>query len=215
MAFVTRPPLYGLDLVTSTTGGAPDPLAPQPGSIDPADDRILAAGLSLDGCERRFDGDERTLLAELDEFLTELPPGVLVSWYGSLVDLPVLAARAEALGVAVGLRLRPDRRDDRTAPAAGVGGTWCGAWHQHRHLDLARVYVDGGSRPRRRRARVPEGLIPPSDELTGHDPRHDAHLTRSLAERRWSRARRLVDRMPPAPGAGPRLARAPVSVRSA
>lgn len=215
---MTRPPLYGLDLVTSTVGDSPTPIASPPlAPFDPATDRIVAAGLSLDGCERHFDGDEATVLAALDELLTELPPGVLVTWFGAIVDLPVVAARSDALALGLGLRLRPDPRDTRTSPVAGVEGAWCGAWHQHRHLDLARVYAagGGGSRSRLRRGRVPEDLIPPADELTGHDPRHDAHLTRCLAERRWSRARRLVDRMPPAPGAGPRLPKAPVTTRSA
>jgi hypothetical protein len=214
---VTRPPLYGLDLVTDTVADAPTPnLSPAFTPIDPATDRILAVGLSLEGCEFHFDGDEVSLLREVDEFLTELPPGVLVTWYGAVVDLPVLVARAERLGLALGLRLRRDRRDERTSPVTGAEGAWCGVWHQHRHLDLARVYTPGSSRSLRlRRARVLEDLIPPSDELTGHDPRHDAHLTRCLAERRWARARRLVDRMPPAPGAGPRLPQAPVVTRTA
>lgn len=217
---MTRPPLYGIDLVTDTTAGGTSGGPPPPPTSGPrGDERIVAVGLSLDGRDRCFDGDEADLLAELDEFLGELPPGVLVTWHGANVDLPVLAARSASLGVAMGLRVRRDVRpvEPATDPAGSAGEAWCGAWHQHRHLDLARVYCEPPPRGRWpwRSPAVPEDLMPPSDERTGHDPRHDAHLARCLAERRWARARRLVDRMPPAPGAGPRLPHAPAAIRSA
>ena len=211
---MTRPPLYGLDLLTEAPGFVRDvPGAGAGPGPDAEGATIVAVGLSLDGCERRFVGDETALLFDLDDFLAELPPGVLTTWHGSITDLPVLAARAVALHVPLGLRLRPDARvglvpDGTAGPAAPM---WCGAWYDHRHLDLARVYSAPAARGFwSRRAGVPEDLIPPSDERTGHDPRHDAHLTRCLAERRWDRARRLVDRMPPVPGAAPRLGSSPV-----
>lgn len=189
---MVRPPLYGLDIVTEVT-------APS----EPIGERVVAVGLSMDGCDQLFEGDEPELLADLDEMLVHLPPGVLVSWQGGIVDLPVLGARARAVGLEVGLRLRRDARDRRHSPVAGVGAGYCGAWHRHRHLDLARVYDGGGLRVGRvLRGRNSEDLIPPADERTVHDPRRDAHLARCLAERRWNRARRLVDRMPPTPGSG-------------
>ena len=216
---MTRPPMYGLDLLTEAPGSVEDVrgagAAPSP---DRGEARIVAVGLSLDGCERRFVGDETALLFDLDDLLAELPPGVLTTWQGSVTDLPVLAARAAALQVPLGLRLRPDARvglvpDGMAGPATP---TWCGAWHDHRHLDLARLYSAPAARGfRSRRGGVPEDLIPPSDERTRHDPRHDAHLTRCLAERRWDRARRLVDRMPPVPGTGPRLGSWPVGQATA
>ena len=215
---MTRPPLYGLDLLTAGSASATDPSATASSSSQAADAHIVAVGLSLEGCERRFVGDEARLLLDLDAFLAELPPGVLTTWHGSVTDLPVLAARAAAVGVPTGLRLRPDARVGLVATGSRKPTTpmWCGAWHDHRHLDLARVYAPAASRGFRfRRGGVPEDLIPPSDERTGHDPRHDAHLTRCLAERRWDRARRLVDRMPPVPGAGPRLPGSPASRPSA
>lgn len=181
---MVRAALYGLDVVIEG-------------------ERIASVGFSLDGCDELFDGDEIRLLTELDELLAELPPGVLVTWQGGIVDLPVLAARAAALGVDVGLRVRPDARDRRSSPVGGVTGGCCGAWYRHRHLDLARVYDPARPRVMRvLRGRSTEELIPPVDESTEHDPRRDAHLARCLAERRWGRARRLVDRMPAVPAGG-------------
>jgi hypothetical protein len=190
---VVQPPLYGLDIVTDTARGD-DSASP---TIDPATDRVLAVGLSLGGRDLLFDGDEPALLERLDDLLADLPAGVLVSWQGGLVDLPVLDARAERLQVDIALRIRRDPRDRRPSPLAGIEGAYCGSWHGHRHLDLARVYDPSGPRViRALRGRSDEDLIPPTDELTSHDPRRDAQLARCLAERRWGRARRLVDRMP-------------------
>ena len=196
------PPLYGIDVVLDTArhAGRAGDEAP----IDPSTDRVVSIGISLEGRDLLFDGDEVDVLADVEELLADLDPGVLVSWQGGLVDLPVLAARSRLLDVPTGLRLRRDVRDTRTSPVRGAPGGYCGAWHHHRHLDLARVYDPSG--PRVIRAllnRDSDDLIPPTDELTSHDPRRDAQLARCLAERRWSKARRLVDRMPAPPGAPP------------
>jgi hypothetical protein len=195
---VVRPPLYGLDIVTRGSLGGPRPGGD--GGGDSFTDPVLAAGLSLDGRDLRFEGAEGHLLEDLDEVLADLRPGVLVSWQGGVVDLPVLAARAHHLEVAIGLRLRRDPRDRRRSPLTGATGGYCGSWYRHRHLDLARVYDSGPGLLRLLRPRNDEDLIPPADDRAWHDPCRDAHLARCLAARRWSRARRLVDRMPPPSG---------------
>lgn len=193
---MARPPLYGLDIVTDTPPG-PGRSTP----IDPVEDRVLAVGLSLAGRDLYLDHhDEADLLAGVDDVLADLPPGVLVTWQGGLVDLPVLAARARHLEVEVGLRLRRDARDRRGSPVLGATGGYCGRWHDHRHLDLARVYDAGPRLPLVRRGRSEEDLIPPVAQGAWHDPCPDARLARCLADRRWPRARRFVDRVAPPPG---------------
>lgn len=197
---MVRPPLYGFDIVIDTAR----PAARDQPPIDPSTDRVACVGISLEGRDLLFDGDEADVLSAVDDLLAELEAGVLVSWQGGLVDLPVVAARSRLIDVPTGLRLRRDARDTRRSPVRGAPGGCCGAWHQHRHLDLARVYDPSGPRVMRAlRGRDGDDLIPPTDELANHDPRRDAQLARCLAERRWNRARRLVDRMPVPPGASP------------
>jgi hypothetical protein len=197
---VARPPLYGLDIVIADV--------PADGSV-PADDeapypsrhRVVAAGLSIPGADLRFDhGDEALLLGALDTELASLPAGVLVTWRGGVFELPLLAERADELAVRIGLHLRADvRRRSATEDRPVV----CGRWHEHRHLDLARVYDPAGPALLRLGRRSDEALIPPPSGAVERDPCHDARLARCLAERRWARARRLIDRMAAAPGPVP------------
>lgn len=178
------PAVYGLDLVTDATGP----------SVDPATNRIMAVGLSSARADERFDGDERELLAALDTRLMALPAGVVVTWHGSVLAIPLLAARARVQRIRLGLVLEADRRSAPPSPVLGVETAVRSRWGNHAVLDLQRVYEPEVSRWRlRRRERDPETLIPPADELTPRDPCRDARLVRSLAERRWSRARRYID----------------------
>jgi hypothetical protein len=178
------PAVYGLDLVTDASG----PL------VDPFTNRIVAVGLSSARGDERFDGDERELLAALDTRLMALPAGVVVTWHGSVLAIPLLAARARAQRIHLGLVLEPDRRSAPPSPVRGVETAVRSRWGHHAVLDLQRVYEPEVSRWRlRRRERDPETLIPPTDELTPRDPCRDARLARSLTERRWSQARRHID----------------------
>jgi hypothetical protein len=163
--------------------------------LDPLNSTVIAAGISTIDGDEYYDGDERRILSVLDQRFAVLDPGIISTWNGSILDLPFLRARARFLRLGLGLRIRPDRRRGprpsttrRPQPSVQVGGAKpgtakpvCGAWHRQRHLDLRWVYGEGAS----------------TDELLGPDPRRGAHLARSLAERRWMRARRHLDRIPP------------------
>ncbi|MEM7271887.1 MAG: hypothetical protein AAF547_02300 [Actinomycetota bacterium] len=192
---LVRPPIYGLDIVVDTSALPDEPDADNVYLLDPTASSVVAAGISTIDGDEYYDGDERRILAVLDQRFAVLDPGIITTWNGSLLDLPFLRARARALRLGLGLRLRNDRRrhhrrprDRRPAPSVRVGDQRdrtappvSGAWHRQRHLDLRWVYGDPTA----------------ADELLGMDPRRGAHLARSLAERRWARARRHLDRIPP------------------
>ncbi len=179
----------------------PGRLGPGLRLVDPTHVEILAVGVSTIDGDEYYDGDERRLLRILDQRFAVLPSGVISTWHGSRLDLPFLRARAQVLGIELGLRLATDDRRPTRLGTSRLGpgrrrrhhdveesrldgsAPVCGAWHRQRHLDLCRVYGPHDS-----------GLG--TDELVGLDPRRGAHLARSLAERRWFRARRFVDRVP-------------------
>lgn len=198
---LVRPPIYGLDIVVDAEPQL-DKSIQRDGSddadvyvLDPYRSTVVAAGISTIDGDEYYDGDERRILSVLDQRFAVLDPGIISTWNGSVLDLPFLRARARVLRMGLGLRVRPDRRrgprpasNRRPQPAVRVGSARsgaakpvCGAWHRQRHLDLRWVYGEGAS----------------TDELLGPDPTRGAHLARSLAERRWTRARRHLDRIPP------------------
>lgn len=179
-----QPPIYGIDVITDAVGSC----------IDASRDRILAIGLSVATAAELFDGPEADLLALLNDRLEALPPGVIATYNGSLLDLPLIARRARRRGVSIDLRVRADRRASPDSPLVDLDHAVCGAWGHHQHLDLRRVY-DEGRRPKRGRF-DPEMLMPVADELTDRDPCRDAALARRLSERRWAQAKKFVDRMP-------------------
>jgi DNA polymerase elongation subunit (family B) len=84
----TAHPVYGLDIETDTTADG----------LDPAVAPIIAVAVATSDGDYVIDGDEVALLARLDRLLARLPPGVLVTWYGSGFDLPFIDARAHSLG---------------------------------------------------------------------------------------------------------------------
>ncbi|MDA3039433.1 MAG: hypothetical protein O3C27_07850 [Actinomycetota bacterium] len=188
------PAIYGLDLVTDCAG----PL------VDPVVNRIVAVGLSSSNSDQLFTGDEAQLLDELDERLHALPAGVIVTWQGSVLAIPLIAARAAVHGLDLGLTTEPDKRSAAPSPVLGVAAAVRARWGQHAVLDLQRVYKPGVSRwrGRRNRHRDHEALYPPTDNLIARDPSRDARLARSLAERRWPQARRHID-LVAAPQSGP------------
>lgn len=197
---LVKPPIYGLDIAfESRTIDDRRRNEPVDGVVvlDPADSVIVGAGLSTIDGDEFYEGSERRILSILDQRFAVLDPGIISTWNGSILDLPLVRARATALELGLGLRIRPDRRRNLrlvgrsagpTAPAFQVGRNpnggarpMSGAWHHQRHLDLRWVYDHVAS----------------TDELDSPDPCRGAHLARSLAERRWNRARRHLDRMPP------------------
>lgn len=179
------PAIYGLDLVTDCTG----PL------VDPAVNRIVEVGLSSSNSDQLFAGDEAALLRDLDDRLSALPAGVVVTWQGSVLAIPLIAARAATHGITLGLTIETDKRSASPSPVLGVDATVRARWGQHAVLDLQRVYESGTSRwrGRRNRDRDHEALYPPTDNLIARDPSKDARLARSLAERRWPQAKRHID----------------------
>lgn len=197
-----QPPIYGLDLITDSAG----PL------IDPTTDRVLEIGLSTPAEDELYEGGEPELLELLDRRLRLLDPGVLATWHGSVLAIPMIAQRSARWQVSLGLSIWTDRRSAPPSPIAGVEQASCASWHSHQVLDLRRVYesTEPKRRSRRRGRSVdPEDLIPPADDLAPRDPRKDARLARQLAERRWSQARRFVDG--PAPRDAHSLSSAPSS----
>ncbi len=181
------PLIYGLDLVTDVEGSA----------IDPYHHRIVAIGLSTESGEELYEGDELELLDTVDRRLEMLRDGVLITWNGSTLALPLIAKRASLCGLDIALNIFVDERRTAQGPVIGVDRPVWASWHGHAHLDLARVYDDARRwNPLRVRRTAPESHFPPPDELAKRDPRKDARLARNLAERRWPQARRLVDRMP-------------------
>ncbi len=182
-----QPLVYGFDLCTDTVTS----------SIDPTVHRITKIGLSTPSGEEIYDGEEGEILHLVDHRLAVLPPGVVVSWQGSILDFPLFAERAKRVGLECGLRLRPDHRPAPDSVLVDLAHPWCSDWYSHQHLELRRVY-DASNRwwnPMRSKL-DPESMIPPADDLVPRDPSRDARLARVLAERRWAQARRHIDRMP-------------------
>lgn len=121
-------PVYGLDIETDTSVDG----------LDPTRGGVVAVALSGPTGELVLDGDEATMLARLDQWLADAPSGVVATWNGARFDLPYLAARADILGVPLGLRLRIDVRAAACRP--GDGATYLATWYHHRHLDGYRLY---------------------------------------------------------------------------
>lgn len=124
---------YGLDIETDTRHGG----------LDPRRAGVVAVAVSAAAGLVVVTGEERRLLAELDALVMGLPPGVLVTWYGGVFDLPFLAARARLHGLSLGLSLsepatrppapRPASAPDR--PASPSRRRSLATWGPHAHLD--------------------------------------------------------------------------------
>jgi hypothetical protein len=200
MGFAEPPRLYGLDVETDTTVDG----------LDPRVARITAVALSAADGEVVYAGDEAAVLAAIDHRLAELPPGVIVTWNGAAFDLPFLAHRAGHCGVPLGLRLECDPAIPMTRPPLpGHAGSYRAAWYRHSHLDAYRVYRGDVGRTLNVSCSLKSiarlvGLRPVEvDRNRMHDlalrelsvyVASDATLARVLAERRWSTARRGIDR---------------------
>ena len=155
-----------------------------------------------------LDGDERSLLRELDELLVSLPPGVLVTWNGAAFDLPFLADRARRCGVELGLEVRLDPSIPRRDPMPGHSGAYRATWHHHRHIDGYQLYradvgaalgLSCGLKPLARLVGLPvvevdRERIHLLDLATRRSyVASDARLARLLVERRWGTACRAIE----------------------
>jgi DNA polymerase elongation subunit (family B) len=191
--------IYGLDIETDTTVDG----------LDPASSPVVTAALSTPTGDEVFVGTEAAIIAALDARLRGLPPGVVATWNGAAFDLPFLADRAVACGVALGLRLRPDPSVlPGHDPLPGHSGAYRATWYGHGHLDAYRVYradvgpLLGVSCSLKAVARL-VGLVPVEvDRERIHDlspgdlaayVTSDARLARTLAARRWPGIARCVD----------------------
>ena len=159
-----------------------------------------------------FDGDEKSILAELDDAIVALEPGVIATWNGARFDLPFIGDRARSAGLSIGLSLTPDTISrSRHEPLAGHSTGYFGSWYQHAHLDAYRVYradvgaslgIPCGLKPLARLMGLAPVEVDASaiHELDTAEVRayvaSDAILTRELALRRWPTARRAIDQLP-------------------
>lgn len=192
---------YGLDIETDTSIDG----------LDPAVSPITVAALSTVEGDEVFSGAEVDILRALDERLRALPPGVVVTWNGSAFDLPFLADRAAACGLALGLRLVADPTVVLSrGPLRGHPGAYRAGWHAHGHLDAYRVYRGDVGRvldvscSLKVIARV-VGITPVEvDRTRMHElapaardayVASDARLARILAGRRWPGVARCIDRV--------------------
>ena len=97
---------------------------------------MVAIALTGDEIELVLDGDEPTIIAQLDDVLAGLPAGVLVTWNGAGFDLPYLQDRARRHGLSLGLELRLDPAiGGRHEPLLGHDGAYRARWYHHRHVD--------------------------------------------------------------------------------
>ncbi|HEX6424433.1 MAG TPA: 3'-5' exonuclease [Acidimicrobiales bacterium] len=191
--------IYGLDIETDTALDG----------LDPAVSPVVAVALSTSDGDEVFAGSEADLLAALDARLGSLRPGIIATWNGAAFDLPFLADRAAAVGIALGLRLVPDPTVVLShGPLRGHVGAYRATWHGHGHLDAYRVYrsdvgrVLGISCSLKAIARL-VGLTPVEvDRERIHQMApaaldayvaSDARLARILSERRWPGVARCVD----------------------
>jgi hypothetical protein len=196
-----RPAVYGLDIETDTSTNG----------LDPTVARVVTVALASPGFEETFVGPEHELLADLDERLGQLEPGVIATWNGAAFDLPFIADRAAQYDMRLGLRLELD-------PSIAVGhdplpghvGAYRAGWYRHGHVDAYRLYRgDVGPALRiscslKSIARL-VGLAPVEVDRTRiHDLSNevlhayaasDARLARILTERRWATAARFVDKL--------------------
>jgi hypothetical protein len=193
------PPVYGLDIETDTSVDG----------LDPRVGRILCAALSGPGGEIVVaNADEGDLLLELDGWLRDLSPGVVVTWNGAGFDLPYLATRSRLVGVAIGLAVRLDPLLPVREPLAGHEGAYRGGWYDHRHLDAYRVFRADVGRTFGLSCSLKSlaGLagMGPLDtdasrihelptELLHAYVASDARCARELALKRWATARSAID----------------------
>ena len=128
--------LTALDIETDTSEGV--------NGLDPTSSRVVAIALAFSDREPVVfdDADEATQLRQLAEVLFTRT-GLLVTWNGAGFDLPFIVARAEALGLDLGLVTRRDALlPVKYDPPAGLGLPVRARWGSLGHVDVAHLYKD-------------------------------------------------------------------------
>jgi DNA polymerase elongation subunit (family B) len=81
--------------------------------------------------------DEHRILSVLDQVITSLPPGLLVTWNGAAFDLPFLSDRAAVVGISLGLEMTADSGlECKYGPLNGHDTAYQASWSGHDHLDV-------------------------------------------------------------------------------
>lgn len=214
MAPVPASLAYGLDIETDTRRGG----------LDPRRTGVVAVAVSSAAGLAVVTGEERHLLAELDALLMELPPGVLVTWYGGVFDLPFLDVRARRHGLSLGLTLsEPPARPSTPRPAAAPNHRPASpsrrrlaAWGPHAHLDACLAWRSlpseagrgaGLKEVARRNGLVPVEVDRSAIHLLSADTLRryvasDAILCRLLALSRWEGLAPSIDALATQPHPG-------------
>jgi uncharacterized protein YprB with RNaseH-like and TPR domain len=127
---ITPPPSrwYGLDIETDTTVDG----------LDATVAAIVAVAVSTADEDFVLQGEELQILTDLEELVSSLAPGVLITWNGNYFDLPFIAERAARGEVALGLRFGPG--ESSRWPAAKHPRPYSCSWGEHRHLDGYQLY---------------------------------------------------------------------------
>jgi uncharacterized protein YprB with RNaseH-like and TPR domain len=178
--------------------------------LDPSCSPIVAVAVEGEGVEAVLTGHEGRLLADLDDLIRSLRPGVLVTWNGARFDLPFIADRCRHHRVDVGLRLLVSE-EPCTHPLPGHESAYLAAWYDHGHLDGYKLFRSDAGRALpvscglKNLARL-VGLEPFEVDRTAihdlsADDLHryvlsDARLARQMVERRIATALAAVDVLP-------------------
>lgn len=193
--------MYGLDIETDT----------ELGGLDPAVAPIVAVAVVGADDSQVFRGSETDILYQLNEYLRDLPVGVIATWNGARFDLPFISDRAGLRCIDLGLKLEADHRTRiRRDPLPGHDGGYRARWFEHGHLDAYAVYradvgaslgIPCGLKPLSqmmgfRPVEVDRGAIHElSDDELDDYVASDAYLTRELALRRWPTASLAIDKI--------------------
>ena len=161
--------LYGLDIETDTSPLTQEELDAgyTHRGLDPAITKIINLALSDSSGVTVLDGEEKDILLGLDNWLKSREPGLLVTWNGSVFDLPFIYDRAKRLNINIGLHLSADPLIvPKYEPTPGYSGGFTATWDSlsnqvsHAHLDVAYLYKKYAEE-----AGIPWSLKPVAKEL--------------------------------------------------
>lgn len=146
--------LYALDIETDTS-----PVSDEERSrgftvrgLDPRVTRVVALSVATrsdDGVlvAKVWNGNEPDILVATQNWLAAQRPGLIVTWNGSVFDLPFVDSRARQLGVDLDLELTPDPRIiPKYQSTPGYEGGYSATWAGHRSVDVAYAVREAADR---------------------------------------------------------------------